>query len=367
MVGTGRGAEQGILIRSGAALETAHRIDTVVLDKTGTLTQGKPSVTDIVTTAEIDERSLLRLVAAAERGSEHAVGEAIVRESQARGVDLPDVYDFEAIAGKGVGATVEGHRVVIGTRPFLSGGGIDLSSLSNAGAALQAHAKTAVYIAIDGAAAGVIAIADTVKDTALPAVTELRRQGIEVVLLTGDNAATARAIAEEAGIERVIAEVLPDEKADQIRELQAQGRVVAMVGDGINDAPALAQADVGIAIGTGADVAMEAADVTLIGGDPRGVAGAIALSRATMRTIRQNLFWAFAYNVALIPIAAGVLYPLFHTGGVPQALNWALSDNGFLNPMLAGAAMAVSSVTVMANSLRLRTAKLPSQIPGAPS
>ncbi len=362
MVGTGRGAEQGILIRSGAALETAHRINTVVLDKTGTLTEGKPSVTDIVTTSGIDERTLLRLVAAAERGSEHAVGEAIVRESQARGLDLPDVTDFEAIAGKGVGANVEGHRVVIGTRPFFTEGGIDLGSLSNAGAALQAHAKTAVYVSIDGTAAGVIAIADTVKESAAPAVADLRDQGIEVILLTGDNEATAGAIAEEVGIDRVIAEVLPDQKADQIRQLQAQGRVVAMVGDGINDAPALAQADVGIAIGTGADVAMEAADVTLISGDPRGVAAAIALSRATMRTIRQNLFWAFAYNVALIPIAAGVLYPLFSGGGVPQVLHWALSNDGFLNPMLAGAAMAFSSVTVMANSLRLRTAKLPVQI-----
>ena len=357
MVGTGRGAEMGVLIRSGEALETAHKVTTVILDKTGTITEGKPRVTDIVT-AGIDERELIRLAAAAERGSEHALGEAIVRESQARELDLPDVSDFEAFAGKGIRAIVAGRGVVIGTRPFLQEHSVDLGMLSEGGAALQSRAKTAVYVAVDGKAAGVIAIADTLKEGAAQAVHGLKSQGIRVVLLTGDNEATARAIAEEVAIDNIIAEVLPDQKVAEVRRLQSQGEVVAMVGDGINDAPALAQADIGIAIGTGVDVAMEAADVTLMSGDPRGISTAIALSKATMRTIRQNLFWAFAYNVALIPVAAGVLYVFFNESGVPDSLRWALGEYGFLNPMLAGAAMAISSVTVMGNSLRLRAARL---------
>jgi Cu+-exporting ATPase len=360
MVGTGRGAEQGILIRSGEALETAQKLDTVVFDKTGTLTEGRPRVTDVIA-LNLDEDTLVRLVAAAERGSEHALGEAIVRESQERGLDLPDVSNFEAAPGKGVSATVEGKRLVIGTRALMGEIGIDLGAVTEQGAALQAEAKTVVYIAINGAAAGAFAIADTLKLDAAEAVAALRRQGIEVVLLTGDNEATARSIAARVGIETVIAEVLPDQKVEQVRRLQAEGRKVAMVGDGINDAPALVQANLGIAIGTGADVALEAADVTLISGDPRGVATAIALSRATMRTVRQNLFWAFAYNVALIPVAAGVLYLLFSETGVPDGMRWAFGEYGFLNPMLAGAAMAFSSVTVMANSLRLRGARLASQ------
>jgi P-type Cu+ transporter len=357
MVGTGRGAEMGVLIRSAAALETAHKITTVVLDKTGTITEGRPRVTDIVTPG-IDEHELLRLAAAAERGSEHPLGEAIVRESQVRELDLPDVTGFEAFAGKGIRATVEGRSVVIGTRPFLDELGIDSGTLVDAGAALQSYAQTVVFVALDGQGAGIIAIADTLKDTAAQAVYRLKSKGIEVVLLTGDNEPTARAIAKEVAIDNVIAQVLPDQKAEEVRRLQAEGKVVAMVGDGINDAPALAQADVGIAIGTGADVAMDAADITLMSGDPRGVANAIALSKATMRTIRQNLFWAFAYNVALIPVAAGALYLLFQDGGVPDGLRWVLGDYGFLNPMLAGAAMAISSVSVMANSLRLRGTRL---------
>jgi Cu+-exporting ATPase len=357
MVGTGRGAEQGILIRSGEALETAQKVTTVVFDKTGTLTEGRPRVTDVISPV-MDEAALIRLAAAAERGSEHALGEAIVRESRDRGLDLPDVSGFEAAPGKGVRAEVEGRQLVIGTRGLMAESGIDLGALAAQGDSLQAEAKTVVYVAADGVAAGAFAIADSVKASAAEAVAALQRQGIEAVLLTGDNAATARSIAGMVGIDTVIAEVLPDQKLDQVRRLQAEGRVVAMVGDGINDAPALAQADVGIAIGTGADVAMEAADVTLIGGDPRGVATAIALSRATMRTVRQNLFWAFAYNVALIPVAAGILYLVFSESGVTQALRWALGEYGFLNPMLAGAAMAFSSLTVMANSLRLRSARL---------
>jgi Cu+-exporting ATPase len=389
MVGTGKGAEQGILIRSGAALEAAQQVTTVVFDKTGTITEGKPAVTDVFVTGSLDEDALIRLAAAAERGSEHALGEAIVRESQRRGLDLPDVTAFEAVAGRGIRARVEGRELVIGTRALVGDGqagpSTELRTSKRAngqmgdvifarGEALTAEAKTVVYVAVDGEVTGVIAIADTIKTSAAEAIAALRARGIEVVLLTGDNEATARSVAAQAGIERVLAEVLPEEKAARVRELQAgtpsrasgpssasgpsrasgRARMVAMVGDGINDAPALAQADVGIAIGTGADVALEASDITLIGGDPRGVVTAIELSKATMSTVRQNLFWAFFYNVALIPVAAGALYPLFSRTGVPDGLGFIFGDYGFLNPMLAGAAMALSSVTVMLNSLRLR-------------
>ncbi len=357
MVGTGRGAEQGVLIRSGEALERAQKLNTVIFDKTGTLTEGRPRVTDLLAIG-MDEARLIQLTAAVERGSEHALGEAIVRESQERALDLPDVTDFEAVPGKGVSGVVESHNVIVGTRGFMAENGIELSELSVQGESLQAEAKTVIYVAIDRAAAGAIAIADTLKPAAVEAVKALRNQGIDVALLTGDNQATAHAIASQVGITNVIAEILPDGKSREVRRLQAEGRTVAMVGDGINDAPALAQADVGIAIGTGADVAMEAADVTLMSGDPRGVATAIALSRATMRTVKQNLFWAFAYNAALIPVAAGALYLLFQETDVPSWLIWAFGDFGFLNPMLAGLAMAFSSVTVMTNSLRLRRARL---------
>jgi Cu+-exporting ATPase len=354
MVGTGRGAEHGILIRNGEALETSQKLTTVVLDKTGTLTEGMPQLTDTFTQG-IAPNDLLRLAAAAERGSEHPLSRALVREAQARSLDLPDVTDFEAIPGQGIRGTVEGKRVLIGTPRLMDEQGVALNTLSKKGEALTADARTVVYVAIDGTAAGVLAISDTLKSGAVEAVSSLRAQGVEVILLTGDNEATARAIAAQVGITQVLAEVMPYQKAQQIKELQAAGKVVAMVGDGINDAPALAQADVGIAIGTGADVALEASDITLMRGDPRGVSEAIALSRATMRTIRQNLFWAFFYNVALIPIAAGVLYPVFSDSGVPEGLGFFLGRYGFLNPMLAGLAMAFSSVTVMANSLRLRS------------
>jgi Cu+-exporting ATPase len=366
MVGTGRGAGLGVLIRSAESLESAEKVDTVVFDKTGTLTDGRPRVTDIVPLA-FDESEVIRLAAAAERGSEHALGEAIVRESQARELDLPDAAGFEAVPGMGVRATVEGRRLAIGTRSLLQDDGIDTKALEAQADRLQAQAKTAVYVAINGHAVGVVAVADTLKVTAAEAVASLRERGIDVVLLTGDNEATARSIAAQAGIDNVIAGVLPDQKASKVRELQSQGRKVAMVGDGINDAPALAQADVGVAIGTGADVAMEASDVTLVSGDPRGVSTAIALSRATMRSVRQNLFWAFAYNVALIPVAAGALYLVFKDSGVPEGLGWVLGDYGFLNPMLAAAAMALSSVSVMANSLRLRGARLTTHTGVAPS
>ena len=358
MVGTGKGAEAGVLIRSGEALETAERLTTVVLDKTGTITEGKPDVTDVLTVDGGDRDGLLRLAAAAERGSEHPLADAIVRASQDRGLDLPDVADFEAIPGRGLRARVEGAALLIGTPALMEEQGIDLAGLAGDGDALTGDAKTVVYIAADGRAVGLIAVADRLKPTAAAAVQRLQERGLEVVLLTGDNYATARAIAAQVGITAVAAEVLPDGKAERVRELQAQGHRVAMVGDGINDAPALAQADVGIAIGTGADVALEASDVTLMSGDPRGIATAIVLSKATMRTIRQNLFWAFFYNVALIPIAAGILYPVFSNGGVPDGLGFVLGRYGFLNPMLAGAAMAFSSVSVMLNSLRLRSRAL---------
>ncbi len=353
MVGTGKGAEHGVLIRGGEALETAQKLQTVVFDKTGTITEGRPRVTDLVS-AGVAEDELLRLAASAERGSEHPLAEAVLNAAKERGLNLADVSEFEAIPGRGISATVEGRTVVIGTRRLMDERAIDLGELAGRGSDITGEAKTAVYVVIDGRPAGVIAIADTVKEGAIEAVESLRKAGIQVVLLTGDNQSTAQAIARQVGIAEVLAEVLPDQKVEKVRELQAQGRTVAMVGDGINDAPALAQADVGIAIGTGADVAMEASDVTLMRGDPRGVVTAIALSKATMRTIRQNLFWAFFYNVLLIPVAAGVLYPFFKDGGVPDALEFILGRYGFLNPMLAGAAMAFSSVSVMTNSLRLR-------------
>ena len=349
-LGTGRGAEQGILFKGGEALEAAHRLNVIVFDKTGTLTEGRPRVTDVVT-VDRPEDEVLRLAAAAERGSEHSLAQAIVQASAERGLELPDVTGFEALAGKGLRASVEGHRVLIGTQRFMEEEGVKLGSLQKRGDALTSEAKTLAYVAIDGKPAGVIAIADTLKAEAPAAVAELRAMGLEVVLLTGDNAATARAIAQQAGILTVISEVLPADKANVVRDLQSRGQRVAMVGDGINDAPALVQADVGMAIGTGADVAVEAADVTLMRGDPRGVAAAVRLSKRTMRTIRMNLFWAFAYNVALIPVAAGVLYFVFRETVVPDMLQWAIGENGFLNPMLAGAAMAFSSVSVMMNSL----------------
>ncbi len=351
MVGTGKGAEYGILIRGGEALEGACRVDTVLLDKTGTLTRGRPAVADVL----IDEafargrgldasaaRGLvLRLAAAAERGSEHPFGEAIVAYAREAGLDIAAADHFTASAGHGISAEVGGQSVLLGNAALLAAHGIDVDTLAAAGRELAARGKTPIYMAVDGLPAAVIAVADTLKPAAADAVAQLKALGLEVWMVTGDNPATAAAIAREAGIdsEFVLAEVLPAQKAATVSELQRRGKVVAMVGDGINDAPALAQADLGIAIGTGADVAVEAGDITLIGGDLRGVVNGIALSRRTMSTIRQNLFWAFGYNVVLIPVAMGVLFPAF---GV------------LLNPMLAAAAMAMSSVSVVTNSLRLR-------------
>ncbi len=339
MVGTGKGAEYGVLIRGGEALEGAHKVNAIVLDKTGTLTRGKPSVTDVVAADGIPERELLRLVAAAERGSEHPLGEAIVRRADELGLAPATVSGFNALAGHGIAATVEGRSLLVGNARLMSERGINLNGLSERAFDLASQGKTPMYVALDEQPAGLVTVADTLKPESVQAVRELKALGLEVWMLTGDNEATARAIASQVGITNVLAEVLPEQKAAKVKELQAQGKVVAMVGDGINDAPALAQSDLGIAIGTGADVAVEASDITLVGGDVRGVVTAIALSRRTISTIRQNLFWAFIYNVVLIPVAMGVLYPLFGL---------------LLNPVMAAAAMGMSSVSVVSNSLRLR-------------
>jgi Cu+-exporting ATPase len=339
MVGTGKGAQSGVLIRSAEALEMAHRVQTVVLDKTGTVTRGEPSLTEVVPVGDLSEEELLRLAASAERVSEHPLGEAVVRGAVDGGLELGDPRDFDSATGRGVRASVEGRRILVGSRRYVGEQGVDVGALEEAAGRLEEEGKTAVYAAADGQPIGVLAVADTLKEDAAPTVLALRRAGLEMVMITGDNRRTAEAIARQVGIGRVLAEVLPQDKAAEIRRLQAGGGVVAMVGDGINDAPALAQADVGIAIGTGTDVAIEASDVTLISGEVRGVATAVDLSRATMRNIRQNLGFAFVYNVAGIPIAAGVLYPMI---GV------------LLNPMIAAAAMALSSLSVVTNANRLR-------------
>jgi len=350
MVGTGKGAELGILIRSGESLETAHKVRTVVFDKTGTLTKGEPEVTDVVPSAEsrvpgrkkpqpVSCDELVRLAASLERGSEHPLGEAIVRRAKDEGLALSDVQAFEAVPGRGVRGRVDGRGVLLGNAQFLAESGVEVGELAVAAGEFAAQGKTPMFVVVDGLVVGLIAVADTLKESSARAVQALRRLGIAVVMMTGDNRRTAVAIAKQAGIDRVLAEVVPDQKAQEIRRLQSEGAAVAMVGDGINDAPALAQADVGVAIGTGTDVAMEASDITLISGDLTGVVVAIELSKRTLRTIKQNLFWAFVYNVLGIPVAAGALYPMFGT---------------LLDPMLASAAMALSSVSVVSNSLRLR-------------
>jgi Cu+-exporting ATPase len=358
MVGTGKGAESGILIRGGEALEAAHKLTTVVLDKTGTLTRGEPALTDVVTTNGLDENALLHLVASAERPSEHPLGEAIVRGAEERDLPLAEAEGFRATSGGGVGARVQGRAVLVGSRRFLAESGASEDGLVPLGENLARQGKTPVFVAVDGEPAGLLAVADPVRSEAREAVVRLHELGLEVAMITGDDRLTAEAVTRELGIDRVLAEVLPQDKVAEVKRLQERGEKVAMVGDGINDAPALAQADVGIAIGTGADVALEAADLTLISGDVRGVARAIKLSKATVRNIKQNLFWAFAYNVALIPVAAGVLYPFFAGGTVPEALEPFLGEYGFLNPVLAAAAMALSSVTVVSNALRLRQMRI---------
>ena len=358
MVGTGKGAESGILIKGGEALEGAHQLDTVVLDKTGTLTKGEPELIDVVVGNGIGEVELLRLVASAERGSEHPLGEAIVRGAKERGLSFVEAEGFESVSGGGVRASVEGREILVGSRRYLSEAGAYKDGLVARGEELAREGKTPVFVAVDGRPVGLLAVADAAREESREAVDRLHSLGLEVAMLTGDNRRTAEAIARELGVDRVVAEVRPEDKAAEVKRLQAEGKMVGMVGDGINDAPALAQADVGIAIGTGTDVAMEAADLTLISGDVRGVARAIGLSKATVINIKQNLFWAFAYNVALIPVAAGVLYPLFSDGSVPEVLRPVLGEYGFLNPVLAAAAMALSSMTVVSNALRLRRVKV---------
>ena len=351
VVGTGMGANYGILFKSSAALQRSHELDTVVLDKTGTITRGEPAVTDVVVIDNRDgwtEESVLQLAASAERGSEHPLGEAIVQTARGKGLTLSEPAAFRAIAGHGIAAQVDGHAVLVGNQRLMQSENIAVDGLRERAEQLQNQGKTAMWLAADGNAIAIIGVADTLKEGSQEAIARLKELGLQVVMMTGDNKATAQTIAASVGIERVLAQVLPGEKSAKIAKLQEEGLVVGMVGDGINDAPALAQADVGIAIGTGADVAMETAGITLISGDLRGVARAISLSQATMRTIKQNLFWAFGYNVVLIPLAAGVLafFP-----DLPVYMRE-------LHPVAAAFAMAFSSVSVVSNSLRLRRVKI---------
>jgi Cu+-exporting ATPase len=344
MAGTGKAAELGILIRGGEALEAAGHIDTIVLDKTGTLTRGKPAVIRVDAVHGFSEAELLRYAAAAEAGSEHPLARAIVERAGALGIAIGRAEGFRAHSGYGVTALVDGAEVAVGTRELLRQRGIELDGLGRAADSSGLDGASPVLVAVGGKPAGLIALADELKPETAEAVAELRELGLDVWMLTGDAEPSAQAIARQAGLERVMARVLPGQKSAKIQELQREGRVVAMVGDGINDAPALAQADLGFAIGTGTDVAIAASDVTLVGGDLRGVVTAIALSRQTVRTIRQGLAWAFAYNIILVPVAMGALFPAFHV---------------LLNPMLAAAAMAMSSVSVVTNALRLRGFRRP--------
>ena len=339
MVGTGKGAENGVLIKSGGALETTHKVDTIVFDKTGTITEGKPVVTDIVTSEGMSEEELLTLAASAEKGSEHPLGEAIVKEAEERGLTLRKTDFFDAITGQGIEVTVEGDDLLLGNRKLMDENDVEVGELAEVSDRLAAEGKTPMFIAVEEEIAGIIAVADTVKETSVKAIEKLHKMGLHVAMITGDNKRTAEAIAKEVGIDRVLSEVLPEDKANEVKKLQEEGRKVAMVGDGINDAPALAQADIGIAIGSGTDVAMESADIVLMRSDLMDVPTAVELSKATIRNIKQNLFWAFGYNILGIPVAMGILY---------------LFGGPLLNPMIAGAAMSFSSVSVLLNALRLK-------------
>ena len=336
MVGTGKGAENGILIKGGEYLQRAHEIDALILDKTGTITKGKPELTDVISAGSLSEEELLRFAAITERGSEHPLGEAIVKGARERGIELSEASEFEAVPGHGVAAVIEGKRILLGNRRLMQKEGVSLGDAEQVLSRLETEGKTAMLMAVEGSLAGVLAVADTLKENSKKAVEELKSMGIDIYMITGDNKTTAEAIARQVGIDNVLAEVLPEHKAEEVMKLIKAGKVTGMVGDGINDAPALAAADVGFAIGTGTDVAMEAADITLMGGDLMGIVLAVRLSRATMRNIKQNLFWAFAYNSVGIPFAA----------------------LGFLSPVIAGAAMAFSSVSVVSNALRLKRVNL---------
>ncbi|MDF2671784.1 MAG: copper-translocating P-type ATPase [Clostridiales bacterium] len=342
MVGTGKGAEHGVLIKSGVALETAHKIETIVFDKTGTITEGKPKVTDVVVTNGITEKDLLQLAASAEKGSEHPLGEAIVKGAEEKGLDFKKLDFFKAIPGLGIEVKIDGKDILLGNRKLMVERNISLEKLEETSDKLASEGKTPMYIAIDEKLAGIIAVADTVKENSKKAIEKLHGMGIVVAMITGDNRRTAEAIAKQVGIDRILAEVLPQDKANEVKKLQAEGKKVAMVGDGINDAPALAQADIGIAIGSGTDVAMESADIVLMRSDLMDVPTAIQLSKSTIRNIKQNLFWAFGYNTLGIPVAMGLL----HIFGGP-----------LLSPMLAAAAMSLSSVSVLTNALRLKRFK----------
>ena len=343
MVATGKGAGVGVLFRNAEAIETLRKVNTLVVDKTGTLTLGKPQLQAVTPLAGIGEAQLLMIAATLERGSEHPLAAAIVDGANKRGIALGKADDFQAVPGKGVTALVDGKRVALGNRTLMEALGIDFSAASKLAESLRAEGQTVMFVAVDGKLSGIIGVADPIKDSTPEAIKALHEDGVEIVMLTGDSETTAKAVAKKLNIDKLFAEVLPDQKADKVKELQRQGRIVAMAGDGINDAPALAQAQVGIAMGTGTDVAMESAGVTLVKGDLRGIARARHLSRLTMRNIKQNLFFAFAYNALGIPIAAGVLYPVF---GI------------LLSPMIAAAAMSFSSVSVVSNALRLRRAQL---------
>jgi Cu+-exporting ATPase len=343
MVGIGRGAAEGVLIRNAEALETLEKVDTLVIDKTGTLTEGRPRLVRIVTLPGIDERELLRLAASVERGSEHPLAGAIVASARERDIALADPREFQALAGMGVVAAIDGRRVAIGSERLFGQNADATAKLGAEAAAMRAEGQTAMFVGLDDRPAGLLAVADPIKESSIDAVRMLRESGVRIVMLTGDNRRSAEAVARRLGIDEVEAEVMPADKARVVKRLQAEGRVVAMAGDGINDAPALAQAQVGIAMGTGTDVAIESAGITLVPGDLRGIVKALTLSRATMHNIRQNLFFAFIYNVLGVPIAAGVLYPV---------------SGLMLNPMIASAAMSASSVSVVSNALRLRHVEL---------
>ena len=342
MVGTGKGAEHGVLIKSGEALETTHNLDTIVFDKTGTLTEGKPIVTDILVTPLITKENLLYYAASGETGSEHPLGEAIVQKSKEENMTLAKPDHFEAIPGHGIRVEIEGKDMYSGNRKLMQEQKIDLSSMEKESDRLADEGKTPMYLSVDGELAGIIAVADTLKENSMKAVKELRRRGVEVIMITGDNKRTAKAIAKQVGIDSVLSEVLPEDKAEEVKKLQEAGKEVAMVGDGINDAPALAQADVGIAVGSGTDVAIESADIVLMRNDLTAVLTAIDLSHATLRNIKQNLFWAFAYNLVGIPVAMGLLY---------------IFGGPLMSPMFAAVAMSFSSVSVLLNALRLRRFK----------